>query len=57
MENTISDEGWEELFNEEDQQTSTDQGEVEVMDHEGAIQGEGFAVFHQFSSSKDNDIV
>ena len=57
VENTTSDQGGQQLFDEKNQQSSADSGEEEVMEHEEAVQCEGFAVFHQFSSSEDNDIV
>jgi hypothetical protein len=57
MEDTAPGESGEQLLNKEHQQATTDDGEVEIVDHEESVQREGFAVLHQFSSPKDDNIV
>lgn len=57
MEDTLSGQSWKELFNEQSQQDTTDDSQVEVMNHKRTIQDKSLTVFHQLSSSKDYDIV
>ncbi len=46
MENAVADQSGEELLYKEHQQATTNEREVEVVNHERPIQREGFAVFH-----------
>lgn len=57
MEDTLSDQSWKELFNEQNQQDTTDDSQVEVMDHKRTIQDKSLTVLHQLSPTKDYDIV
>lgn len=57
MENAIVVDLWDELLQEEEQQAARDGGKVEVVDHEWAVQLEGWAVAHELAPSKNNDIV
>ena len=45
------------LLNEEGKKTTTDDGKVEVVDHEGTIQDEWLAVLHQLSAAEYNYVV
>lgn len=57
MENAIVVDLWDELLQEEEQQSSGDGGKVEVVDHEWAVQLESWAVAHELASSENNDVV
>jgi hypothetical protein len=57
MENAVSRQFGEKLFDEEGQETTADEGQIEIVNHERAVEDEGLAVFHQFPSAKDYDIV
>ena len=57
MENAIVIDLRDELFQEEEQQSSGDGGKVKVVDHEWAVQLEGWTVAHELAASKDNDVV
>ena len=57
IENTISENSGEELFNEESQETTADDGQVEIVNHEGAIEDECLTMFHQLSPTKDYNVV
>ncbi len=57
MENAVSDHFRQKLFDEERQKTTADEGQIEIVNHERAVEDEGLAVFHQFPSAKDYDIV
>lgn len=45
------------LLNEESQKSTTDRGQVEVVDHEQSVQLVCRAVTHQLSASKNDNIV
>lgn len=53
----MSPDGGHQLFNEESQQRATDQGEVEVVDHEKGVQLQGSAFLHDLAAAEDDDIV
>jgi len=57
MKNAVSNHLREKLLDKEGQQTPTDDGQVEIVNHKGAIENERFAMFHQFSSTEYYDIV
>jgi hypothetical protein len=57
VENTVPDEGGEQLLNEESQKTTADDGQVEVVDLERAVQAEGCAVPHELAASQNNGVV
>ena len=57
IENTVSNKSGEELFNEEGQETTTNDGQVEIVNHEGAIENKWLTMLHQFSPAKDYNIV
>ena len=57
IENTVSNNSGEELLNEEGQKTTADDGQVEIVNHERAIEDECLTMLHQFSSAKDYNIV
>lgn len=45
------------LLNEQSQQSSADQGQVEVVDHEQCVELERRTVLHELATSEDDDIV
>ena len=49
--------GRKQLFNEQRQKCSTDDGQVQVVYHEQAIQVQRFPMLHEFSTSKHGNIV
>jgi hypothetical protein len=57
VENTVPDEGREQLLNEESQKTTADDGQVQVVDLERAVQAEGCAVPHELAASQDDGVV
>jgi len=57
MKDAISNNLGKQLFNKECQQTSADNGQVEIVNHKRAIEDERFAVLHQFPSTEYYDIV
>lgn len=57
VENAIVVDLRDELLQEEKQQSSGDGGKVKVVDHEWAVQLEGWAVAHELAASKDNNVV
>lgn len=57
MEDAVAHHGGEKLLNEECQKPTTDDGQVEVVNHEGPIQDEGLAMLHEFSSAENYNVV
>ena len=57
VEDAIAHDFWQELLNEEGEKTAADDGEVEVVDHEGTVEHKGLSFLHQLSSAEDDDIV
>lgn len=57
VEDTVSPDRGQQLFNEQRQQSSADQGQVEVVDHEQCVELERRTALHDFATSEDNDIV
>ena len=57
VEDTVSPDRRQQLFNEQSQQSPADQSQVEVVDHEQCVELERRTALHDFATSKDNDIV
>lgn len=57
VEDTTTDDSAEELLNEESQEDTADEGQIEVVDQEEALELEGLAVAHQFPTAKDDEVV
>jgi hypothetical protein len=57
VEHTIACNFGQQLLNEECQQATADDCEVEVVDHEGAIENEGLSLLHQLPAAKDDNVV
>ena len=57
VEDSIADESWNELLDEQEQQNATDRGQVEVVDLEEGVKRKRCAVSHQLTSSKNYDII
>ena len=57
MEDAASSKSGKELLNEESEKATGDDGEVEIVNHEGTIKDKWFPVLHEVSSTEDNDVV
>ncbi len=57
VENTIAHYFWQELLNKKGEETAADDSEVEVVDHKGTIEDEGFSFLHKLSTAKNYDVV
>lgn len=57
IEDTVSPKGWQKLLDEEGQQDRTDGGQVEVVDHEQAIELQGREVLHDLTATEDDYVV
>lgn len=57
MKDAVAHHGGEKLLNEECQKSTADDGQVEVVNHEGSIKDERFAVLHKFSPAENYNIV
>lgn len=57
MENAVPDDFGQHLLNEEGQQATADDGQVEIVNHEGAIENKGLSFLHQLPAAKDDDVV
>lgn len=57
VENAIPDQSRQELLNEERQKTTRDDGQVQVVDFERAVQLEGSAVPHDLAATQNDDVV
>ena len=56
-EDTVSPDCRQQLFDEKSQQSTTDDGQVEIVDHEQCIQLERGAALHDLSASENDNIV
>lgn len=54
---TMSPNSRQQLLNEESQKSPTDDRQIEIMNHEQAVQFECWAILHELPSAKDYDIV
>lgn len=57
VEDTVADNGGQELLNEKSQEDGADGGQEEVVDHEQGVQLEGGEVLHDLTTTEDNDVV
>ena len=57
IEDAVTDNGWEQLLDEQSQQDGADSGEDEVVDEEQCLQLEGRAVAHHLAAAKDDAVV
>jgi hypothetical protein len=57
IEDTTADNRGKKLLNEENQQESTDGGQIKVMDQEELLQLERFPVAHKLPTTKDDGVV
>ena len=57
MEDTAADNSRDELFQEEEEETTADGSEVEVVDQEQGLELESRTVAHPFTSTKDDAVV
>lgn len=57
VENAVPDEGGEKLLNEESQQTTADDGQVQVVDLERTVQAECRAAPHELAATQNDDVV
>lgn len=57
MEDATTDNCGKKLLNEESQESTADQGQVEVVDEEETLELEGLTIAHPFATTKDDGIV
>jgi len=57
VENAIPDQGGEKLLNEESQETTADDGQVQVVDLERTVQTEGRAAPHELTTTQNDGVV
>lgn len=57
VEDTMADNGGQELLNKQSQEDGADGGQEEVVDHEQGVQLEGREVLHNLPATEDNDVV
>lgn len=57
VEDTVADNGGQELLNKQSQEDGADGGQEEVVDHEQSVQLEGGEVLHDLTATEDNDVV
>lgn len=56
-EDTVSPDSRQQLFDEKSQQSTADNGQVEIVNHEGCVELECGTALHDLSASEDNNIV
>lgn len=57
VEDTVADNGGQELLNKQSQEDGADGGQEEVVDHEQSVQLEGGEVLHDLTATEDDDVV
>lgn len=57
VEDTVADNGGQELLNKQGQEDGADGGQEEVVDHEQGVQLEGGEVLHDLTATEDDDVV
>lgn len=57
VEDTVADNGGQELLDEQSQEDGADDGQEEVVDHEQSVQLEGGEVLHDLTATQDDDVV